>query len=394
MIEVPTLFRKFLAIVLAGIVLVSSSCSITELGKKEELTAVAGEPLKLRELTEEETSGDLSVKDQFPEYSRTTASSDAHIFLIAGGAETPNYLQEIVDHRHHLIKTGHRASAITCFYVKPSPAEYEAYQGQFDQLVSQVDGFYLAAPHLIYRHMREAIKGEPDFVYLYAAGKGRKPIWVDQAEGAARELAKHHAEYFGQYRIELAGGPSGHMNSRMRLEALRDGIAIEHLLFTPRYLRDVLAEFPEETPKYVVLQADYSGGFVRNNFEELAEDTLTAVPNLAVLTATRHDRDSFRGVSGPVHTNFGEIFLEQLKKNDDSIANLNWRLVADEVSVGVRMREMENAIAEEVASNPVYFSSWEDAAIAEEEAIPRAVVEPVEPEVAETDSLASTTAEG
>tara|TARA_R110002096_G_scaffold371455_8_gene564869 strand:- start:8370 stop:9551 length:1182 start_codon:yes stop_codon:yes gene_type:complete len=393
MFEFPISIRYLAVLSLLAGVVGLTSCSVTDLGKKD-LTAVSGEPLKLRDLTDEETTGDLSVKDQFPDYNRTTASSSAHIFLIAGGAESPNYLQEIVDHRRLLIQSGHPASGISCFYVKPNPAEYEAHREQFDQLATEVEGFYLAAPHLIYRHMREAIKGEPEFVYLYAAGKGRKPIWVDQANGVERELAQHHTEYFGQYRIDLAGGPSGHMNSRMRLEALRDGIAIEHLLFTPRYLKQVLAEFPEETPKYVVLQADYSGGFVRSNFEELAEDTLTNVPNLAVLTATRHDRDSFRGTSGEVYSNFGEIFLDQLRKSDDSVANLNWRLIADEVAAEVRMREVGAAIAEEVASSPVYFSSWEEASFAEETATPRAVVEPVEAEEADSGSLVSATFEG
>ncbi len=345
---------KFCALLLVAAAL--TSCSITDLGKKD-LIPVTGDSLKLRALTDAEKGGDLSIQGPFPEYNREEASPISRVFLVAGGAETPNYLQEIVDQRNHLITVGHAASEIVCFYVKPSELEYLEHKEQFDQLASKVDGFYLAAPHLIYRHLKAAAAATPNYVYLYAAGKGHKPIWVDRAEGPERELAKHHAEYFGQYRIDLAGGPSGHMNPRMRLEALRDGIAIQNLLFTPRYLIDALNAFPDETKKFVILQGSYSGGFVRSDFEELAKDCLSEVSNIVVLTASRHDRESFRSSPGEVYSHFGESFLKAALKQEDAIPNWEWPIVAGEVFTSVRRKEEELAVSAEEASNPVFFSS-------------------------------------
>ncbi len=364
-----SIFRATRLLLLCLSFFAAAGCSITKLGKKE-LTPVSGDSLQLRQLTEQENSGDLGMKEQFPEYSRAAASPQTRVFLIAGGADTPNYLQEIVDQRDYLLQAGHGASEIACFYVKPSPEEYAAHADRFEQLASRVDGFYLAAPHLIYRHLRAAAQAKPNFVYIYATAKGHKPIWMKKAKGAERELAKHHAEYFGQFRMELAGGPSGHMNARMRLEALRDGIEIQHLLFTPRYLREALGDFPEETRKIVVLQGSYSGGFVRHEFEELTSDNLTAVPNATVLASSRHDREGFRGAMGDFHSHFGQIYLDALHDQSEPAGNLDWSIIAEKVASGVRERETELSIGPDSASSPVFYSDVAPEMVAEASFLP------------------------
>ena len=346
-----------------------AGCSIKKIGKKE-LIPVSGESLNLRKMTEQETSGDLGEKELFPDYNRAAPSPQTRVFLIAGGADTPHYLQEIVDQRDYLLEAGHGASEIACFFVKPSPEEFAAHAEQFEQLASRVEGFHLAAPHLIYRHLRAAAKNEPEFVYVYTTAKGHKPIWASHANGAEKELAKHHADFFGQFRMDLAGGPSGHMNARMRLEALRDGIEIQHLLFTPRYLRDALAEFPEETRKIVVLQGSYSGGFVRHDFEEITGDTLTDVSNVTVLTSTRHDREGFRADSGENQSQFGQIYLDALRNQSEPAGNLAWPEIADTVARNVRTREEELAIGAESASSPVFFSDFAPEMVAEASFVP------------------------
>lgn len=358
--------RPLLAIPVIMIVMLTlSSCSLLknmEGPAKKEKIAELGEVADLRPLNDEEKSGDLGVKDVFPDYRRDAPGPKTKIFLVAAGADIANFLQEVVEQRAHFNELGYTDDEIACYYVKPTAADYASDEKQFAVLAPRATGFHLAAPHILYRHLRAAAQNGPDFVYLYVSGHGRQPLipGVTISEQPSPDeiyLIQRHSEFSSQFRLDMMGGPSGHMNLRMRVAALDDGIDPALLFLTPRYLKEALSAFPETTPKVVVLQGCYSGGFVKNDIKSLENEALSTMPNVVALAASNWDRQSFGCKVDAEYTYWGGLYVHTLKEYAASIPETPWALVAASVEEKVDDLEIQLGLPDERASNPVYFSN-------------------------------------
>lgn len=350
-----------------GVSLTFSSCSLLKnldperksVGKAADLGPVSD----LRPMTPEEESGDLGIEDVFPDYNRNALSPKAKIFLVAGGADIANFLQEVVDQREYFLQLGYQPDEIACYYVKPTQKQYAADQAQFASLAPKATGFYLAAPHVLYRHLQATAMHNPEFVYLYISSHGRQPLLpgitlTEQPRPDEVFLIQKHPEFSGQFRLDLMGGPSGHMNLRMRVAALGDGVAPDHLFLTPKYLKKALSAFPAATPKVVVLQGCYSGGFVKTDIKSLENDTLNKMSNIVLLSASASDRQSFGCKVDSDYTYWGGLYVHTLRDEYASpIPETPWALVAASVEEKVDDLEIQLGLPEAKASNPLYFSN-------------------------------------
>ena len=117
-------------------------------------------------------------------------------------------------------------------------------------------------------------------------------------------------------------------------------------MFTPRTLGPLLAAFPTDVRKIVVLQACFSGGFIDHHATEDAEtsvgaDVLLAVPNLTAMTATAAERPSFGCGSGEARTYFGGTFNVALSRALEQHApgERPWHEIYDNVVFAIEAME-------------------------------------------------------
>jgi hypothetical protein len=306
----------------------------------------------LRSLAKEEEGGDLGVVGVFPEYHRGPLPVTTRLFLVAGGASDARSVQEILVQRNLWRGQGYTDAEIACYHVRPTKEDFEKDRARFEALAPETAGFYLAAPHVLYKHLAEVAAVQPKAVFLYVTAPGLAP-----RSGSAEDeaLAREYPDFAGSYRLGLRGGPSGHMNERMRLEALRDGIDAHYLLFTDRFLAQALSGFPAECEKFVVLNGDHSGGFLSTAAGD--NGALRAVPGVTVMASARHDRQAV-GDEGEL-TLFGGALHETLSSGPGKLEERSWRRIANDVMVAVDRLEAGKGIDQAARSRPVFFSALE-----------------------------------
>ncbi len=366
----PAQYLKQLAFFALGS-FVLSSCSLTDLpdddliptsgamsatgSKTKSAGSLAAEESKhsklpLRPLEKGEMGGDLGVTEPFPDYNREPLPASTRIFLVAGGAGAATFLQEIVVLRDYWLSQGYRADQIACYYVKPEKSDYEADRRRFDSMATRTQSFYLAAPHVLFRHLKTVASANPRVMHLYVNGLGKAPM---NATSEERALAAEFPEFAGCHRIVLRGGPSGHMNERMRLEALRDGIDAHYLVFNAQFLAEALNEFPASCEKFVVLNADHSGGFLTGSAGQ--EGLLRGLSNITVLASSGHDRKN--SDEGGELSQFGGLFLSALSSGSGTVEARSWRSLANEVVVSVDRSEGNAGVRARLRSRPEFFSN-------------------------------------
>ncbi len=312
---------------------------------------------RLRPLTAAEETGDLGATGVFPPYATGDLDPATRILLVAGEAGDPSALQEVIDQRRHWMEVGHGAKTIACYYVRPSQEQFEAHRFRFVELATEAEGFYLAAPHVIYRHLTKLADEGPDKIHVYVTGDGRAPRDPGEAADDPDQafLWETVPQLVNQHRLRLDGGPSGHMNERMRLEALRDGIPAEKLLFSPAYLSASLRAFPASCEKTVVLNGDFTGGFVDDG--RGGAGFLAGIPSIRVLTAAGPYRRSFGDMEDGRHSMFGSLYLRSLGAHPSQLALQDWDEVFADVLIDVEEIEGARGLTEEQRSEPVYFRS-------------------------------------
>jgi hypothetical protein len=143
------------------------------------------------------------------------------------------------------------------------------------------------------------------------------------------------------------------MNERMRLEALRDGIDAHYLVFNAEFLAEALNEFPPSCEKFVVLNADYSGGFLTTASGD--NGLLRGLSNIAVLTSSSQDRMNLS--QGGEMSQFGGIYLTALSSGSGPVQERSWNQLANEVRVGVDRSEGTSGVRTRMRSRPIFFSN-------------------------------------
>jgi hypothetical protein len=310
-------------------------------------------------------------------------SPEARIFLVAGGRDSANFAQEVVDQRKFWLAQGYTASQIECFYVIPPPSQSDD-AAQFLSLEEDLRHCHLAAPDIILAAITEVAQNyQPDFFYLYVTSHGTDPPLARPVPGqlrrnpAAAWYVQAHAEaqanplsaarqWFSPYRMEVEGMGNAsrwgwmsfstrYLNAQQHPE-----IRVEDQLFTPKHLAGALQKIPARVKKIVVLQACHSGGFLLPaDAAPAPEETLVTVENITVLTAARADRTSF-GCDSSEHTTYYGGALQRVldAAPGESIPLRKWQQVHEQISDKVWDLESEQKIPSRERSLPQYFSNW------------------------------------
>jgi hypothetical protein len=273
-------------------------------------------------------------------YRTGVPSSDARIFLVAGGSDIANFAAEVVSQRELWRKQGVPDAHIACYYAKPTPRAYARDRKQYDALRSELEDCFAAHPAVVNAHLRRAAAAAPPYLYLYITSHGvRSVLRAMQSSGkydrviqglTPNERALLHRPAVG---LEAGDGPGLEHPERI-VVGHRAGKRRADLLFDPETLAETLSALPAEVPKYVVVQACYSGAFLpsRGNGDR---SPLGAVENLTMLTATRFDRPSFGCGSADVSTYFGGAFTRVLARALDEgqdPTRVPWRQVYDDTA--------------------------------------------------------------
>ncbi len=306
--------------------------------------------LPLRPLEKGEMGGDLGISGVFPDYNRGNVSPSTRIFLVAGSAADGTDLEHLVLERDYWLVQGYSEDQIACYFVKPYKADYEENRARFDALAARTEGFYLAAPHVLFKHLRELSAHDPRSVYLHVTAEGKEPL---RGSGEKAALASRYPDFADSYRLVLRGGPSGHMNERMRLEALRDGIDAHYLLFTDKFLGEALSMLPDSCEKFVVLAGDHADGFVTS--PDGKGGALRSVPAITVLASSRHDRKTWRPANG--RGGFGGIYLDALAVRTGTVEARSWNELASAVMASVERGETLARIPQKDRSRPMFHST-------------------------------------
>jgi hypothetical protein len=308
-------------------------------------------------------------------------SPDARIFLVAGGRDSANFAQEIVDQKKFWLARGYTAKQIECFYAVP-PSAQEDDADQFLSLEEGLRSCHLAAPDIIFSAIEKVAQNPgQEFFYLYVSSHGTDPLltqklprgmlrdpdmaWFVEARAQASASPESEAfKWFSPYRMEVEGvGDASDwgwlsFSSRYLKNQKTRGTPVEGQLFTPAYLAKALEKFPEQTRKIVVLQACHSGGFVLPADQAPSpEQTLVNVKNITVLTAARADRTSFGCDTADHTTYYGGALQEAFNGSAGKIPALDWQRIHDEVPAKVEKLEGDKKIPDEQRSLPQYYSN-------------------------------------
>ncbi|MEZ4452173.1 MAG: C13 family peptidase [Nannocystaceae bacterium] len=282
-------------------------------------------------------------------YRQGPLSPRARVFLIAGGVDVANFAEEVVIQRRFWRSQGLTDDEIACYYAKPVRSGYEGDRRQFRRLLADLDGCYPASTDLVRRHLAEAARRAPPFLYVYVTSHG-----LPSLVGPGVPLPPDEIDLLDNYLLQLGAGVGYGIHGRRILAAYRKGAAADDLLFTPRALASALAQAPADTAKILVLQGCHSGGFLDE--PRGRAEALTSLPNLTAIAAARYDRTSFGCDAGPDQTYFGGLFNRLLPEYAAGKAppEVAWRSLYDHLR-----REIEVIEANEGAtpSEPVFYAS-------------------------------------
>lgn len=282
-------------------------------------------------------------------YADAPLSPQARIFLVAGGDDVANFIDEVADQRRFWLAQGVAADEIACYYAKPTRAAFRGDRAQYRRLFTELGGCYPASTALLRRHLAEASAHAPPFVYLYVTSHGLDGLIDEDAALPPDERA-----LLDRYVIQLGAGPGSGYRARAILAAYRGGADPDDLLWTPDLMAALLGAFPPQTPKIVVLQGCHSGGFIVEPRDRAAE--VRALSNLTIIASARFDRTSFGCDAGPEQTYFGGLFGALLRRLGEGKAppEIAWRELFRELRRGVGELERREGAT---PSLPVFFSS-------------------------------------
>ena len=286
----------------------------------------------------------------------------AKIFLVASSAQNANFAKEVLDQRDLWLKAGFSEEEIACYAVVPIQENFRKDRRQFSQIAAGLKHCFPASVKRLREDLARAAKGKPDFLYLYWTTHGQKPIKLKLEETDIRKvsypylrrLARHSA--LDQYQLSTEALPDGTAHSYEILGALRSGVDPEELLMTPKYLREFLGKKFKKTPKILVLQACFSGGFLEDARPGREEDSLTRLKNITVLTAARYDRESFGCQAAAATTYYGGLFNELLGEYLQNPLQIPWAEFQEKLKAKVDQIESKEGI--KPSSLPQYFSNF------------------------------------
>jgi hypothetical protein len=298
--------------------------------------------------------------------------SKARIFLIAGGNDCANYAQEVVDQIQTFQRVGFKLDDIACYFTIPGEKAFGEDIKQYTALAGQLRHCYPANPKMIWSHLSRASQDPTsEFLYVYASSHGAMPLsdLIQEPKiGFPQKLALGDLIFrfpeLNQHFLRIDAGERGEsLETQQRIDLVTgDSVPVQDHFFTPRYLKKALGDFRPEMPKIITIQACYSGNFLDASSSTLQKDTLRDVPNVSVMTASRHDRSSFGCNPGAERTFFGHYYGQYVEHYATSPAMMDWKEIYDGVSKDVAsLEETLKRKSDKIrSSEPQFFSNFFD----------------------------------
>lgn len=292
-------------------------------------------------------------------------SPRAKIFLVAGGSDNANFAEEVIRQKQIWQDRGFVEEEISCYYAMPTPEGFEKDHQQYAALVRPLQKCFPATPRILLGHLRAAGSQAIEFLYLYVTSHGAPPLSEQQKRlpwyqrHPANQITQWIAEFpvLDRTTIGLEVFPGGEIATpSARVEALFEHkYTQDELFFTPHSLRSALTREAESIPKYIALQACYSGGFISGETKERRQEAIAQVPNTTVLTASRHDRSSFGCESGLDQTYFGETYNTLLDERLTHPLDMDWTALQSELAT--RIEDLETQRGAQPPSLPQFSSN-------------------------------------
>lgn len=308
-----------------------------------------GDDWASRSLSDKERSYSTEISSAALKFSSTPAKNPK-IFLVAGSNENANFAQEIIDQKKMWLSAGFNSDEIACFYSRPFDTEFLADEDQFRSLAKDLESCLPASTDLIADQLVKAGIRNPQFLYVYVTSHGASPETI---RSKRPDLVRDFS-ILGEYWISMDSLANGDpIDLSLKLQRISNGVDASSMFLTPRILKNVLSN-ANATPKYIVLQACHSCGFVDTPEQNLKADRISNLQKITAITASREDRSSFGCDSGSVRTVFGEKYNQALSQMIDQPTQMNWRSLFDQVVNEVEAKESSLSVT---PSLPVYFSN-------------------------------------
>jgi hypothetical protein len=292
----------------------------------------------------------------------TSVPSLAKFFLVACSASNANFAQEVVDQIEVWKSAGFKDEEVACYYALPSEKAFQQDSVQYEKLAPVLKQCFPASPKLLWKHLKAAAQAKPDFLYIYATSHGARPLSETLKDrhisfpqkGLMGKILKAFPD-LDQFQLVMDVGSSYQTREFLsHLKEIAGGADLKDFLFTPRYLKEALKEFPVSLPKYVVVQGCYSGGFLFTENKKLQADSLVDLENLTALTASSSELPSFGCTTGTDRTYFGQSFLRALREHVASPNSVEWEETYKTTEKYVSHLETEKNTA---ASHPQFFTN-------------------------------------
>ncbi|MBV1857513.1 MAG: C13 family peptidase [Nannocystaceae bacterium] len=287
-------------------------------------------------------------------YAAGPTSPTTKVFLIAGGNDVANFAAEVLEQRTLWRKAGLREDQIACYWARPSADDFQSDRAQFEALALALRSCHIATPGRVANDLRIAAQHAEGFVFVYVTSHGLasqlRPLESSKQPRTGRlvaSLSPAERNVLDPAAIGLLAGEGPRLGDpRAIVTQLRRGSEPAAVVFTPRTLGPLLAAFPADVRKIIVLQACFSGAFIDHHDTQEAEpsagaDALLRVPNLTALTATAAERPSFGCGSGEARTYFGGTFNVALSRALEQHApgELPWQDIYDNVVFAIEAME-------------------------------------------------------
>ncbi len=309
----------------------------------------------------------MAERDQLQVRSIETLTGKEKIFLVAGGSDSANFAQEVIDQRRHWMGLGFSSDEIACFYVRPTLSAMYRDLKQYRRLSDELSNCFAANARVIRYALFLASIRKPDFVYFYSSSHGAPPMSLasqildakDSEELYSRALQRY--PHLDQYWLVYDGSVNGDPFNRYKVdESIASGQENkDHYYFSPEVLKTVLSEKGfEQTEKIVILQSCFSGGFLESPVPKFQDQTLQSVSHLTLITASRFDRASFGCGVGAETTLFGGEFNRLISTTpySQSPDQIDWTSLYSSLERNIQNLETQLKLGDE-PSLPQYFSN-------------------------------------
>lgn len=265
-------------------------------------------------------------------YATAPLPARTKIFLVAGGVEVANFAEEVVAQRDLWLARGFKSDEIACYWTHPRRGDLRGDLRQYRRLAARLKNCYPASAAVLRRHLQQQASQTLPFLYLYVTSHGNADILP--IDVPPEQLLPSERDLLDQYVIQMGAGVGRGVQPGALIAAMDLGVDPRDLAFSPAVLRELLDAYPASTPKYVVLQACHSGGF-------LLPDAVAGVTGLTAIAAARHDRTSFGCEAGAELTYFGKSYLDQLIIHPGSPTAIDWLALFKKVRAEIDALELQ-----------------------------------------------------